>query len=194
MHNVIIIDDVVDIETQNKIEQTIFSPETQWTFGRTVFYHSHPEVTKEVQKKVSSFTKSLYRIDDKFSVEDLDLYTKPLHAAAEKINSKITSLLTSRIQLSLALKNPMSVPHIDGVRPFPFLVAIYYVNDSDGDTILYKQTTNDTSPDDVKNKLIDIDQVIPYKKGRIAVFDGSIYHSSGKPTNDVRCIINYNFV
>jgi DNA repair exonuclease SbcCD nuclease subunit len=28
----------------------------------------------------------------------------------------------------------------------------------------------------------------------LIVFSGDIYHSSGKPKNDIRCIINYNFV
>ena len=196
MHNILILDDVVDKQTQDLIEETIFSPETQWTFGRTVFYHSHEEVNKEHKDKILGFTKSLNRIDDNFTVPDFDLYTKPLYATANKIGAQINSVLTSRIQLQLPLnrKEKYGIPHIDGVREFPFMVAIYYVNDSDGDTVLFKQTTHNTTPDVVKSGLIDIEQKIPYKKGRIVVFDGSIYHASGRPTNDARCIINYNFV
>ena len=195
MHNIIILDDVVDIETQNEIESAIFSAETQWTFGRTIFYHSQPEVTKEKQKTVMGFSKSLHSTPDNYSAPDLGIYTKPLYAAAEKINAKISSLLTARIQIQLPLnrQEKYGIPHIDGIREFPYLVAVYYVNDSDGDTVLFKQTTYDTSPDDVKNNLIDIETTVPYKKGRIVIFDGGIYHASGKPTTDVRCIINYNF-
>lgn len=196
MHEILIIDDVVDKETQDLIEKSIFSPETQWTFGRTVFYHSHPEVTKEHQKRVMTFTKSLCRIDDQYYVEDLDLYTKPIIEAARKFDQKINKLMTARIQLQVPLNDPRThgVPHVDGYRPFPYMVAIYYVNESSGDTVIYKQTTDNCTPDDVKNGKLEIDQTIPYKKGRIAIFPGNIYHSAGRPSDDVRCIINYNFV
>lgn len=196
MHNVFVFDDVVDKETQDLIEKTIFSPETQWTFGRTVFYHTHPEVTKEHQSKVMSFTKSLSRADDNFQVDDLDLYISPIVEASNKVGNRIQKLMTSRIQLQIPLNDPSpnGIPHVDGYRQFPYMVGVYYVNDSEGDTVLYKQTTNDTTPDEVKAGKITIDQTISPKKGRLIVFDGNIYHASGRPRKDVRCIINYNFV
>jgi hypothetical protein len=196
MHNVLVIDDAVDIETQNLIEQSIFSPETNWTFGRTVFYHQHAEVTQQQQKTVMGFTKSLARIDDSFAVPDLDLYASPLTAAANSINQNINKLMTARIQLQLPVlvQKEYGIPHTDGKRNFPYLVGIYYVNDSDGDTVLFKQTINDTTPEEVAAGKLEIDQTIPYKKGRIAIFAGDIYHASGKPKSDIRCIINYNFV
>lgn len=195
MHEVIILDDVVDNETQDLIENAIFSPETQWTFGRTVFYHSHPEVTKENKNKILGFTKSLLRVEDQFAVDDFSLYAKPVEEAAKKLNQSVQKYLTSRIQLQLpVVKKRDPIPHVDGYRPFPYMVAIYYVNDSNGDTVLYKQTTDNCSPDDVKNGKLEIDQTIQYKKGRLVVFPGNIYHSAGRPSEDVRCIINYNFI
>ena len=38
MHNVLIIDDAVDKETQDLIESAVLGKDTKWTFGRTVFY------------------------------------------------------------------------------------------------------------------------------------------------------------
>lgn len=196
MHNVLIIDDVVDKETQDLIEKSIFSPETQWTFGRTVFYHSHPEVTKEHQKKVMSFTKSIFRLDDRYADPNLDLYTSPIVEASKKFQKHIETFLTVRIQLQVPLNDPAThgVPHLDGRRPFPYMVAVYYVNDCEGDTIIYKETEKDTTPDEIKNGKTTIDQTISPKKGRLIIFDGNIYHSSGRPKHDIRCIINYNFI
>jgi hypothetical protein len=196
MHDVVVIDDVVDKETQDLIEKSIFSAETQWTFGRTVFCHSHPEVTKEHQNTVMSFTKSLCRIDDQYEDKDLTLYASPIIEASKKFNKQLRSLMTARIQLQVPLNDPAKngIPHVDGYRPFPYMVGVYYVNDSEGDTVIYKETIHDSTPDDIKNGNVTIDQTIPPKKGRLILFSGDIYHSSGRPRTDIRCIINYNFI
>ena len=189
MHDILIIDDVVDKETQDLIENTIFSAETQWTFGRTVFSHSDPKLNKQATKTSMNFTKSLFRIDDNFSVSDISIYIKPLQ------NLSVQTLITSRIQLQLPVITDKlyGLPHVDGIRNTTYRAAVYYVNDSDGDTVFYKETTKQISPDNIPVNLTVYKTVSP-KKGRLIVFSGDIYHSSGKPKNDIRCIINYNFV
>lgn len=184
-----VIDDVVDKETQDLIENTIFSADTQWTFGRTVYAHSDARLNEQARKSAMNFTKSLYRIDDEFSVDDLNLYTKPLHSL------DIKTLLTSRIQLQLPVITDKlyGTPHVDGVRSFPYTAAVYYVNDSDGDTVFFNETVDDIHPENI-DKPFTISRVVSPKKGRLILFDGKIYHSSGKPKNNVRCIINYNFI
>jgi len=191
MHNVLVIDDVIDEESQDLLENSIFSPQTQWTFGRTVFCDKHLEVTDAQRKSLMSFTKSLYRNDDNFSDKDLGLYTRPLLG-------RFNNLLTARIQLQLPiiteLNKKYGVPHVDGVRPFPFKVAVYYVNEVDGPTVLFKQTTNTSTPEEIKAGNVDVACEIEPKKGRLIIFDGNIYHAVGKPKTDLRCIINYNFI
>jgi hypothetical protein len=189
MHNILIIDDVVDKETQDVIEKTIFSPETQWTFGRTVFSHSDPALNEEARKYAMNFTKSLSRLHDNFSVNNLKFYIQPLETLDVK------SILSSRIQLQLPVITDKlyGMPHVDGVRDFQYKAAVYYVNDSDGDTVFFKETTEDIHPDNITSELTIYKTVSP-KKGRLVIFDGNVYHSSGKPKHDVRCIINYNFI
>lgn len=65
--------------------------------------------------------------------------------------------------------------------PDPHLACLYYVNDTDGDTIFFNQ-----------DKTTIIKKVAP-KKGRVVIFDGSICHSSSTPTKNVRSVINFNF-
>ena len=78
MHDVLVIDDVVDKTTQDLIENHIFSSDTQWTFGRTVFSHSDPSLNEEAKKYGMNFTKSLHRSQDNFSVNNINFYTEPL--------------------------------------------------------------------------------------------------------------------
>ena len=88
--------------------------------------------------------------------------------------------ITYRMKSNLLLQtqNTPNTPHID--YKFPHDVLLYYVNDSDGETIFYDSELNE------------IKKVNP-KRGRIVVFDGSQYHSSTPPQkNKCRCVINMN--
>jgi hypothetical protein len=60
------------------------------------------------------------------------------------------------------------------------MVGIYYVNNCDGDTRIFK-----------KNKLF---KLIKPKAGRMVLFNGALKHSAGFPVkSQVRCVINFNF-
>jgi hypothetical protein len=72
-----------------------------------------------------------------------------------------------------------NTPHID--RTDPHTVAIYYVNDSDGDTYIF-----DTDGSIIKS--------IAPKRGRFLVFDGSLFHAGRHPIDaNKRILINFNF-
>lgn len=81
----------------------------------------------------------------------------------------------------------VSVPHETSLKHYAphtdlniaHTVMIYYVNDADGDTVLF----NDHG---------DIIQSVTPKKGRVLAFDGSIIHGGGIPKKGPRCIVNYD--
>ena len=82
--------------------------------------------------------------------------------------------------------------HID--QSTPHTVLLYYINDSDGDTILYKERANPLTylaGDYPKEFNVDV-RVTP-KKGRAIIFDGLQFHSASSPKNFLkRQIININ--
>ena len=66
--------------------------------------------------------------------------------------------------------------------------VIYYVNDSDGDTIVYneEESSLDLSKYTIKQK-------VSPKKGRIVFIRGNLYHSASTPSNaSKRIVVNYN--
>ena len=94
-------------------------------------------------------------------------------------NLELDRVIRIRTHIQLPLLNPSPhYPHIDD--ECGHWVILYYVNDSDGDTIFF---------DDNKNE---IKRITP-KKGRIVFFDGSIWHSSSSPQTIHRAVINFNF-
>ena len=76
-----------------------------------------------------------------------------------------------------------NTPHIDFNQAHK--VAIYYVNDSDGDTTFFKESHDEYT----------IIKTVEPKKGRFVVFDGRYYHAGRHPNDhDTRLVINFNFI
>ena len=189
---------MINKELQDEIEKTIFGKDTKWTFARSVFYDTHAEVTDVQRKSLMSFTKELINLDTMEPSDDYFLYSKILDGIQNKINIKINAVLNARIQLQLPLLTEKDkvygIPHVDGRRKEKYYVVVYYVNDVDGDTVLFKQTLNNATPQDIIDGKLDIAHTVSPKKGRAIIFDGDIYHSVGKPKTDLRCIINFNYL
>jgi hypothetical protein len=81
--------------------------------------------------------------------------------------------------------------HID--QDYEHKVFLYYVNDSDGDTVFFDQFWSKDNPASL-NSLTEQVRVAP-KMGLGVVFDGLQYHTSTSPIqNDYRCVINLDFV
>jgi hypothetical protein len=112
--------------------------------------------------------------------EDMLFFNQILYQACFSLNLIVEKIHNARIWLLTPEKeNYISEPHTD--MPDPHLACLYYVNDTDGDTIFFNQ-----------DKTTIIKKVAP-KKGRVVIFDGSIWHSSSTPTKNVRSVINFNF-
>ena len=89
----------------------------------------------------------------------------------------------SFLQFPIKERGEPDLPHID-IMDKNHIVGLYYVIDSDGDTIIYNERK--------ESKTYTIRQKVTPKQGRIVIFDGGLYHTAEQPLNNTRCIINYN--
>jgi hypothetical protein len=139
--------------------------ETDDLYSNRFMYCSYPD--KE------NFTNEL-------SLKILEKFCKKHNIEYDKVNrtrSNTTFLCNE--------KRP-SIPHVDD--HYYHLVLLYYVNDSDGDTLLYKNRYNRQE----NNEMI-IDERISPKAGRAVLFTGDTYHSFFYPNkHDIRSVININ--
>jgi hypothetical protein len=123
-----------------------------------------------------------------------------LNTFAEKHGIVVDSIL--RIKANLIFKKydddlSVNTPHIDmNPKLVPnetggkLMVLLYYVNDSDGDTIFYEETFESSAV----SEFTEAGFVTP-KAGKAILFDADQYHSSSSPTDSkIRCVVNINFI
>ena len=106
----------------------------------------------------------------------------PLYSFCLKENFLLQRVFQIRSFCHLPTPDPKPdwPPHTD--QNYDHYVLLYYINDSEGDTILLE--------DDKKTEII---RVTP-KKGRMVFFDGSIPHCNGTSTKLSRAVININML
>ena len=95
----------------------------------------------------------------------------------------------------MTMYNPnqhMHEPHIDVNEPH--VAAVYYVNDSDGNTVLYKQRSEVNDRSTFPEQLDVLIEVEP-KANRLLMFDGSLIHTGHSPSKtNSRVIINSDYI
>jgi hypothetical protein len=116
----------------------------------------------------------------------------------DKAKVAFTELI--RVRLGLFTRMPVAVPHHNPHVDFyePHQVALYYVNDSDGDTVVFKETSADLTAEQSArhanaNRFTELQRIAP-RKGTMVGFDGRHYHASMHPMHhESRIVITFNF-
>ena len=114
------------------------------------------------------------------------LFLDMLKKVCRKMVIRNINVLQGRsfLQFPLNLKDrTVDTPHID-IYEKRHIVALYYVCDSDGDTIIYNERKESES--------YTIKQRVTPKQGRMVIFDGCLMHTAEQPLNYTRCVVNYN--
>lgn len=100
-------------------------------------------------------------------------------------------------------------PHIDMPQHKDHINMIFYVGDSDGDTIIYKEKyfpqelavdsqqakTEQVHSTDIVPKTLTVEQRVTPKANRLVIFNGEHWHTGQSPKDHSRrVILNLNFV
>lgn len=132
-------------------------------------------------------------------------FIKPIiYSIAEVNNAPVKELFRIRVGLltpTVDTDHEYNTPHVDFL--WPHYTACYYVNDSDGDTVLFDKTLTDAgniSTDleiqkyTAQTTFNVVSRATP-KKGSVCIFNGTRFHASSKPKHhDRRLVITVNYV
>ena len=116
-----------------------------------------------------------------------ELFVPMLKRVGFKLGLRNLNVIQGRsfLQFPINTDGTIDNPHIDIIGKAEFIVALYYVCDSDGDTVIYNETK--------ESKTYTIKKSVTPKQGRMVIFDGALYHAAKQPINsNTRCIVNYN--
>jgi hypothetical protein len=147
------------------------------SFSHTAFSHQHG--------KNSSFS---------------DFSESCLYTILDKMEVKIKKLIRIRVGfIPISGEYYIHSPHVDFT--IPHKVGILYMNDSDGDTILYNEKYDPNHLEGsfsyyqkVLKEKVSISERSTPKENKFIMFDGASYHSSSTPIKTKKRIsINYTF-
>ena len=185
---IIVFDNIIDIEYQEKIKNILFGDENYKNY-EFPWYYTH-DVTRSNSKNSQrrpALTHGYVKYYGEVISEFHDIFTKLIQNCCFKLNKQSVNVIQGRSFLQLPLSNQkknIDTPHIDTDEKH--FVMLYYVLDSDGDTIIYNEK-KDSDNYTIKKR------VTP-KQGKVVLFDGQLYHTAEQPINNTRCIVNYNLV
>jgi hypothetical protein len=189
-----IIDDLLPQRYADDLETDIMHLHFPWHYVKDVTYESYGNN--------SGFVNVVYDMGGKTT--DWLPFVKPLVYHIESASGyTMEKLLRIRIGLLLpgSIDKPHNTPHVDFLMSHK--TACYYVNDSDGDTVLFRQDIGmikDNIDDNVLEQYTKstdftvVDRCSP-KKNRLYIFDGRQFHASTRPKeHDRRVVITVNYI
>jgi len=168
-----VVDNIINLNQQEEIKTLFLSNNFPWFFI--------PDITDTNNKQKRPGLQHFFINNREENSPFINLVKPIIDNSCTNINFKYNNIerVKAFLQFSLNLSDySVDLPHIDNEEKH--LVVLYYVIDSDGDTIIYDRD---------KKKIL---KSITPKQGKVVIFDGTYYHTAQQPKNGNRCIINCN--
>ena len=205
-NQIMVIDDFIEKDYQNKIKTELLGGvhhtglQFPWYYIEDVtvafdddskhrpgLSHQYVNLPKEfLEDSEESLDPNLL---GKVNSEYHNLFIPMLQKVGFKLGLNSVRVLQGRsfLQFPLNTDGTIDTAHIDIEEDIDFMVALYYVCDSDGDTVIYNER------EEHPNEQYTIKQSVTPKQGRMVIFDGRLYHAAKQPINsNTRCVVNYN--
>ena len=187
---IIVIEDFISLGYQEKIKQELIGLDNNFPWHYTEDVTGAGDYDSQHRPALGH---QYVEFDDDNDISEITsvyhhLFTPLLGKACQYLKMPETEVIQGRSFLQFPLKNidtsVEDTPHIDLDEGEEHIVVLYYVIDSDGDTIIYNER--------IKSDTYTEKQRVSPKQGRVVIFEGGQYHTAQQPTKGTRCIVNYN--
>lgn len=202
LKDIVVLDNVIPQEMADKLETTVTGDQFPWYLLRDIQTY---KLTDESNHRVVNDENTINTLQlghGVFNKEDIgqeinsnmyaevtaicDYCCQKLDVYPHYIRQKLNMLG----QNSSIKEGKYNTPHIDN-KFWNSYSMIYYVNDSDGDTVIFNEVSDEENTK--KPEKLTIKKTITPKKNRAVLFRGNYFHTSTNPTiNDKRIVINVN--
>ena len=176
-----IIDDVMPVVMQDQLIEIVTAYEFTWGFLPDATYAKGDFLSKKMDKPKFPAFNHLAMNEYRARTSTCNVISSMLLCMSDKAEQNPGFLYRARFGLYLPIQGAPEHNNIHTDMKTPHTVALYYVNDADGDTFFFD-----------RNREV-INRVTP-KKGRMVVFDGLTLHASSMPSKDYRISLNLGYV
>lgn len=191
MINTTLIENAVPLKKQQELKHILFETLFPW-FYQGSLSNSCPRFFDHDYPTIPGFAHVFFNEQGK--IGNLYEYVYPIiENSCKALKVDFKEIYYGRTFLQMPGRDSsLTIPHVD-VENKNHIVLLYYVIDSDGDTVLFNRkhdmvnNTKDSTP--LLEK--DIIHSITPKQGTVLAFDGSTYHANKLPTEHQRCVINF---
>lgn len=194
INSIKVFDNIIPLESQDKILNYVLNKKDNWKYYDNINYVKNLKFNYPANSLHGDF------IDDDIkniinNIEDSVVF---------KLGSK--KLMNYRYKINW--QTPYETHHdedyfLNGLhidKVISHIAMVYYINDTDGDTMIYEDTEMTNSAliskkiEENNFSTFKLQQRVSPKKGRLVVFDGKFPHYALYPTVADRYIINFNLV
>ena len=182
----LIVDNLISKPYQEEIKETLLDIKFPWGFI--------PDVTSAGSDINAPALIHNYRWGSTTHSPYYDIVAPIASIGAEAVNYKFNNVIQCRSFLQFPLSTTFYNKDIDLLHidlNYEHLVVLYYVLDSDGETLITSKTY-DQEQEHYLDKVEDVVMRVTPKQGRAVIFNGKYYHTAQQPKDNVRCIINFN--
>ena len=101
------------------------------------------------------------------------------------------NIVRSRLDMTVYTPGGMRCdPHVDS--PHPHVATIFYLNDSDGNTVIFNERFEGSA--EIDESKLTVQKEVEPKANRLIIFDGHYIHTGHVPAHhNNRVILNSNF-
>ena len=197
--NIIVVEDFLHKITLKQLEKIILGNNITWGYRQ---FPNYTDIATEKEfrdndpnifnKEFGDFSHRL--LSNNLTSEVYELFPNFKNLIQNKFKIKVKKL--ARININFAfptgvVSSNYDTPHCDFVECDKYCKSIVcYINESDGDTVLFDEYSNGIT--DTSKKTI-VKRITP-KAGKAVMFDSTRYHSGSFPSKKTRIIINIVFI
>jgi hypothetical protein len=185
------LENFLSVDQQQQLIQYFTHPSFPWAMTIDAVDGVSQDTTLKDLTTVGFYHGIMYRGEQCSDTRYLEATKWIIEKLPEATFNRIKIDKLERIRVAVFTQHPDSTPHKPHIdASHPHWTAIYYVNDCDGDLLVY----NETSLDIENSSQFTIKHRIKPSQGKLVAFNGKHYHSSSYPTQKpLRLAITFNF-
>jgi hypothetical protein len=191
-----IIDNFLDDKNFLLLKTHLESMDFPWFYIPTVSLPPGAVISDPLARETFGYNHIAYDSETENKSFFFPSLTNILIAFEDTFQQKIKKLLRARLSVKHPkvgfTRNNYNLPHVDYF--FPHSTLIYYINDSDGDTIIFDEVFDENAKGEPTEFSIKT-RVTPKANRMLYLKNGYQYHTASNPiSTDRRIILNINLI